>query len=69
LRAAYTMFTATGMGGFAERAAEELGATGETVRKRSDETSSQLAAQEAQIVRLVREGLSNAHRGGTRCLA
>ena len=60
LRAAYTMFTATGMGGFAERAAEELGATGETVRKRSDETSSQLTAQEAQIVRLVREGLSNA---------
>jgi DNA-binding CsgD family transcriptional regulator/tetratricopeptide (TPR) repeat protein len=60
LRTAYTMFTATGMVGFAERAAEELGATGETVRKRTDETSSHLTAQEAQIVRLVREGLSNA---------
>jgi DNA-binding CsgD family transcriptional regulator len=60
LRTAYTIFTATGMVGFAERAAEELGATGETVRKRTDETSSHLTAQEAQIVRLVREGLSNA---------
>jgi DNA-binding CsgD family transcriptional regulator len=60
LRTAYTMFTAMGMVGFAERAAEELGATGETVRKRTDETSSHLTAQEAQIVRLVREGLSNA---------
>jgi DNA-binding NarL/FixJ family response regulator len=36
-----------------------LGATGETARKRNVETSSELTAQEAQIVRLVREGLSN----------
>jgi DNA-binding CsgD family transcriptional regulator len=48
-----------GMDGFARLAAGELAATGETVRKRSDETSTQLTAQEAQIARLVREGLSN----------
>jgi DNA-binding CsgD family transcriptional regulator len=59
LRTAHTMFTAMGMNGFADRAAEELGATGETVRKRSHESAGQLTAQETQIVRLVREGLSN----------
>jgi DNA-binding CsgD family transcriptional regulator len=59
LRAAHTMFSAMGMDGFARLAAGELAATGETVRKRSDETSTQLTAQEAQIARLVREGLSN----------
>jgi DNA-binding CsgD family transcriptional regulator len=59
LRTAHTMFTAMGMNGFADRAAEELGATGETVRRRSDESAGQLTAQETQIVRLVREGLSN----------
>jgi DNA-binding CsgD family transcriptional regulator len=47
------------MEAFAGRAARELGATGETARKRNVETSSELTAQEAQIVRLVREGLSN----------
>ena len=59
LRTAYTMFTAMGMDGFAELAAGELSATGETVRKRSVETASYLTAQEGQIVRLVRQGLSN----------
>ncbi len=59
LRTAHTMFTAMGMNGFADRAAEELGATSETVRRRSDESAGQLTAQETQIVRLVREGLSN----------
>jgi len=48
------------MGGFAELAARELGATGQTVRKRRVETSGQLTAQEAQIARLVGDGLSNA---------
>jgi DNA-binding CsgD family transcriptional regulator len=60
LRTAHEMFTAMEIDGFAERAAAELGATGQIVRKRSVETSSHLTAQEAQIVRLVREGLSNA---------
>jgi DNA-binding NarL/FixJ family response regulator len=53
------MFTAMGMDGFATLAAGELAAIGETVRKRSAETSTHLTAQETQIVRLVREGLSN----------
>jgi DNA-binding CsgD family transcriptional regulator len=59
LRAAHEMFTTMGMAGFAELAARELSATGETVRKRRVETSSELTAQEAQITRLARDGLSN----------
>ena len=59
LRVAFQLFSGMGMEAFAGRAARELGATGETARKRSVETSSELTAQETQIVRLVREGLSN----------
>jgi DNA-binding CsgD family transcriptional regulator len=64
LRGAYEMFTAMGMDGFAELAAHELAATGETVRKRRVDGPSQLTAQEAQIARLVRDGLSNAEIAG-----
>lgn len=60
LRTAHEMFTTMGLDGFAELAARELAATGETVRKRRAETSCQLTAQEAQVARLVRDGLSNA---------
>ncbi|HEY7047907.1 MAG TPA: AAA family ATPase [Jatrophihabitantaceae bacterium] len=60
LRTAHELFTATDMDGFAGLAARELGATGETVRKRHAETSSRLTAQEAQVARLVGDGLSNA---------
>jgi DNA-binding CsgD family transcriptional regulator len=59
LRAAYDMFTTMGIDGFAGRAAQELRATGETARKRTVGTAVELTAQEAQIARLVREGLSN----------
>ena len=59
LRAAYQMLTAMGIEGFAERARRELLATGETVRKRTVETATELTAQEAQIARLARDGLSN----------
>jgi DNA-binding CsgD family transcriptional regulator len=45
--------------GFAERARRELLATGETVRKRTVETLTDLTAQEAQIAKLVRNGHSN----------
>jgi DNA-binding CsgD family transcriptional regulator len=38
-------------------------ATGETARKRVVETSSQLTAQEAQVARLARDGLSNPEIG------
>ncbi|WP_344318777.1 helix-turn-helix transcriptional regulator [Actinocatenispora thailandica] len=59
LRAAYEMFGEMGMTAFAVRAARELGTTGETVRKRGDGNAADLTPQEAQIVRLVRAGLSN----------
>jgi DNA-binding CsgD family transcriptional regulator len=53
------MFTAMNAGGFAGRARRELLATGETVRKRTVDTADDLTAQEAQIARLARDGLSN----------
>jgi DNA-binding CsgD family transcriptional regulator len=59
LRVAYQMLTAMGMEGFAERARQELVATGETVRKRTVETLAELPAQEAQIARLARDGRTN----------
>ena len=52
-----------GHGGFAERARRELLATGETVHKRNVETRDDLTAQEAQIARLARDGLSNPEIG------
>ena len=48
---------------FAGRARRELLATGETARKRTVETSNQLTAQEAQVARLARDGLSNPQIG------
>ena len=59
LRRAYEMLAAMGIEGFAERARRELQATGEAVRKRSVTKVVELTAQEAQIARLAREGLSN----------
>ncbi|HVQ98646.1 MAG TPA: AAA family ATPase [Mycobacterium sp.] len=64
LRIAYNMFEAMGMEAFAERAGRELKATGETARKPSVPTSDdQLTAQEAQIARMARDGLSNPEIG------
>ena len=63
LRSAHGMFTAMGMEAFAERAARELLATGETARKRTVETSDDLTPQECQIARLARDGLSNPEIG------
>lgn len=60
LRTAHRMFDAMGMGAFAERAGGELRAAGETVRRRTIAgRHSELTAQEAQIARLARDGLSN----------
>ena len=59
LRASYQMLTAMGMDGFAERARRELLATGESVRKRTVETLTDLTAQEAQIAKLARDGRTN----------
>jgi DNA-binding CsgD family transcriptional regulator len=63
LRAALEMFTGMGTGAFAARAERELLATGERVRKRSVETRDDLTAQEAQVARLARDGLSNVEIG------
>jgi DNA-binding CsgD family transcriptional regulator len=63
LRTAHEMLEAMGADGFAERARRELLATGETVRKRVRESSSALTAQEAQVARLARDGLSNPEIG------
>jgi DNA-binding CsgD family transcriptional regulator len=63
LRTAREMFAAMGAEGFAERAERELLATGETARKRSSDTAGALTAQEAQVARLAREGLSNPEIG------
>jgi DNA-binding CsgD family transcriptional regulator len=59
LRVSYQMLTAMGIDGFAERARRELLATGETVRKRTVETLTDLTAQEAQIAKLARDGHTN----------
>ncbi len=59
LKAAHTAFEEIGARGFAERARHELAATGETVRKRSDETRDELTPQEAQIARLASDRLTN----------
>jgi ATP/maltotriose-dependent transcriptional regulator MalT len=63
LRRAHEMLSDMGAKAFAERARRELAATGETVRKRSVENRDQLTAQEAQIARLARDGLSNSEIG------
>jgi DNA-binding CsgD family transcriptional regulator len=63
LRTARELFTSMGTEAFAARAERELLATGERVRKRQIETRNQLSAQETQIARLARDGLSNAAIG------
>jgi DNA-binding CsgD family transcriptional regulator len=64
LGAAYEMLSTMGVEAFADRARRELLATGETVRKRGVETRGDLTAQEAQIARLARDGLTNPEIGG-----
>jgi DNA-binding CsgD family transcriptional regulator len=63
LHVAHEMLTASSIEAFAARAARELLATGETARKRTVETSTQLTARETQIARLARAGLSNPEIG------
>jgi DNA-binding CsgD family transcriptional regulator/tetratricopeptide (TPR) repeat protein len=59
LRSAHDQFASIGMDGFGERARGELLATGEKVRKRTVATRDVLTAQERQVARLAREGLSS----------
>jgi DNA-binding CsgD family transcriptional regulator len=63
LRSAHELLTAFGMIAFAERAARELSATGERVRKRATDAPARLTAREAQICRLAGDGLSNLEIG------
>ena len=64
LRTADEMFTVIGMEAFAERASRELVAAGAKLRARPLEELEQLTAQEQQIARLARDGLTNADIGG-----
>ena len=63
LHEAHDLFSEIGMLTFAERARHELQATGETVRKRRDETRNDLTPQEEQIARLALEGRTNPEIG------
>jgi len=59
LRTALTLFEELGATPWAERAAQELRASGETARRRDVSTTTELTAQERQVAALVRQGLSN----------
>jgi DNA-binding CsgD family transcriptional regulator len=63
LRVAHETLGWAGAEAFAERAHRELLATGETARRRRDETRDILTPQEAQIARLARDGFSNPEIG------
>ncbi len=59
LRTALSMFEQLGATPWAERAAQELRASGETARRRDVSTATELTAQERQVAALVHQGLSN----------
>jgi DNA-binding CsgD family transcriptional regulator len=63
LRLARHMFVEMEASAFAERARRELLATGEKIRRRTAPADGSLTAQEAQIARLVKEGLTNPEIG------
>lgn len=64
LRTAHELLSTRGLKGFADRAARELGATGETVRVRTPESVDELTDQELNVARLARDGLTNRDIGG-----
>jgi DNA-binding CsgD family transcriptional regulator len=59
LRAALDTFEDLGAERWAERARQELRASGETARRRDVPTSADLTPQELQVARLVQQGMSN----------
>jgi DNA-binding CsgD family transcriptional regulator len=63
LRSAHDAFTRMGAHAFAERAGRELLATGEPARGRAEDGRPELTAQEAQVARLARAGLTNPEIG------
>jgi DNA-binding CsgD family transcriptional regulator len=58
LREALTVFEDLGASTFADRAAQELRASGETARRRDVSTATDLTAQERNVTVLVRQGLA-----------
>jgi DNA-binding CsgD family transcriptional regulator len=65
LRRAHDMFGEIGMEAFLGRARRELAGTGEKVHRHSPLIRDELTAQEEQIARLARDGLSNREIAGT----
>ncbi|MGH3302436.1 MAG: AAA family ATPase [Streptosporangiaceae bacterium] len=63
LRPAFEAFVSMGAQAFAERARRELQATGEKVRKRSENDDAELTPQEQEIAQLARDGRTNAEIG------
>jgi ATP/maltotriose-dependent transcriptional regulator MalT len=63
LRTAHHLFLEIGMEAFANRARNELNATGEHTRARAPEARDDLTAQERQIAELALDGLSNPEIG------
>src|SRR5262249_42510188 len=63
LRVAREQLLAMGAEGFAERARHELLATGEKVRKRTEDTRDDLTPQEEHIACLARDGRTNPEIG------
>lgn len=63
LRAAIEVFDALGVAPWAERARQELRASGESSRPRTPEARDQLSPQELQIAQMAAGGLSNREIG------
>jgi DNA-binding NarL/FixJ family response regulator len=63
LKAALGALETMGATGFAERARRELTATGETLRRRTDDVRDELTPQEAQIATMARDGMTNPEIG------
>ena len=63
LRAAHEMFSRFGAEAFAERGRRELLATGETARKRTEDTRDVLTPQEVQIARMASDRQTNPEIG------
>jgi DNA-binding CsgD family transcriptional regulator len=63
LRPAFEAFASMGAEAFADRARRELQATGEKVRKRADDTATELTPQEEEVAQLAREGRTNPEIG------
>jgi DNA-binding NarL/FixJ family response regulator len=63
LRLAFEAFVSMDTLAWAERARRELVATGEKVRKRTDDTRDVLTPQEEEIAQLAREGRTNPEIG------